>query len=427
MTISLDDARRLDEKDPLASFRDRFVTPTDDAMIAYLDGNSLGRPPKATLERLNSLLTKEWGTRLIRSWSEGWMELPERIGDALGEAALGAAPGQVVVADSTSVCLYKLLRGALALRPGRTEIVTDQRNFPTDSYIVQGIADELGLTIRWIDSDPDSGVTAEELAAELSGNTAVVALSHVAYRSAWIADMGALTALTHEHGALAVWDLCHSVGSLPVHLDATGADFAVGCTYKFLNAGPGAPAFAYVRATHQETFRQPVWGWMGGEAPFAMEHAYRPAPGVRRVLSGTPPITGMIGVQEGVALIAEAGIDRIRAKGAALTEMVAELAEDWLVPHGVRIASPRDPERRGSHVTLARADAAALSQALIEAGVVIDFRPPDGIRVGLSPLTTRFAETWQAMAVIRAIASGESPEDRSDRSAAGGVGRGRCG
>ncbi|QKV97051.1 kynureninase [Streptomyces sp. NA02950] len=403
MTTSLDDARRLDEKDPLAPFRDRFITPADDGLIAYLDGNSLGRPPKATQERLNSLLTQEWGTRLIRSWSEGWMELPERIGDALGEAALGAAPGQVVVADSTSVCLYKLLRGALALRPGRTEIISDRHNFPTDSYLVQGIADELGMTVRWIDSDPDAGVTAEELAAELNANTAVVTLSHVAYRSAWIADMAALTALTHEHGALTVWDLCHSVGSIPVQLDTAGVDFAVGCTYKYLNAGPGAPAFAYVRTAHQESFRQPIWGWMGAAAPFAMEHAYRPAPGVRRALSGTPPITAMIGVEESVTLTAEAGIDRIRAKGMALTEMVTELAQDWLVPHGVRIASPRDPDRRGSHVTLARADAAELSQRLIEAGVIIDFRPPDGIRVGLSPLTTGFAETWRAMDVIRGL------------------------
>jgi kynureninase len=231
----------------------------------------------------------------------------------------------------------------------------------------------------------------------------------VAYRSAWIADMAALTALAHEHGALTVWDLCHSVGSIPLQLHAMSADFAVGCTYKFLNAGPGAPAFAYVRTTHQDTFRQPVWGWMGGDTPFAMEHAYRPAPGVRRVLSGTPPITGLIGVQEGVALVAEAGIDRIRAKGMALTDMVVRLADDWLVPHGVRIASPREPDRRGGHVTLTRADAEQLAQRLISAGVIIDFRPPDGIRVGLSPLTTGFAETWRAMRIIRDLAAADRP------------------
>ncbi|MCI2416782.1 kynureninase [Saccharopolyspora sp. K220] len=402
MATTLEDARALDEQDPLAGFRERFVSPADAGIVAYLDGNSLGRPPKATLARLASLVRDEWGTGLIRSWSARWMELPERIGDRLGEAALGAAAGQVIVADSTSVCLYKLLRAAVALRPGRTEFVTDRNNFPTDNYVVQGIADELGLDVRWIDSDPDGGVTAEQLAAELSDRTAVVTLSHIAYRSAYLADMPALTALAHEHGALVVWDLCHSVGSIPVHLDAAGADFAVGCTYKFLNAGPGAPAFLYVREEHQETFRQPVWGWMGGASPFDMEHAYTPAPGVRRALSGTPPITGVVGVEEGVALVAEAGIDRIRAKAVALTEMVTALAEDWLVPLGMRIASPRNAEQRGAHVTIARSDAAELSRRLIEAGVIIDFRPPDGIRIGLSPLTTGFAETWRAMDVIRA-------------------------
>ncbi|MEV5414238.1 kynureninase [Thermopolyspora sp. NPDC052614] len=403
MALTLHDARRLDERDPLRSFRDRFIAPADDGLVAYLDGNSLGRPPKATWERLNSLVTREWGGRLIRAWSEGWMELPDRLGDRLGEAALGAAPGQVVIADSTSVCLYKMMRGALALRPGRTEIVTDRHNFPTDNYIVQGVAAELGLTLRWIDSDPDAGVTPDQVAAELGERTALVVLSHVAYRSAWLADLPAITALARRRGALTVWDLCHSAGCVPVRLDEWGADFAVGCTYKYLNAGPGAPAFAYVRREHQDAFRQPLWGWMGGDEPFAMEHDYRPAPGVRRVLSGTPPIVGMAGVEEGVNLVAEAGIERIHAKAVALTELVVALADEWLAPHGVRVASPRDPQRRGGHVTLARPDAADLAARLIDAGVIIDFRRPDGIRVGLSPLTTGFAETWQAMDVMRTI------------------------
>lgn len=404
MTITFDDALRLDERDPLASFRERFVSPADNGIVAYLDGNSLGRPPRATQDRLDELVRGGWGSRLIRSWSEGWLELPERLGDRLGVAALGASPGQVIIADSTSVCLYKLLRGAIAMRPGRTEIVTDRHNFPTDSYVVQGIADELGLTVRWIDSDPDGGVTPEQLAAELGPQTAVVTLSHVAYRSAYIADLLALTELAHEHHALVVWDLCHSAGSVPVELDAAGADFAVGCTYKFLNAGPGAPAFLYVRAEHQDEFRQPIWGWMGGYTPFEMQHAYRPAAGVRRALSGTPPITGMIGVEQGIVLVEEAGIDRIRAKSVELTAMVAELAEEWLVPLGMRIASPRDPSQRGGHVTLARADAGPLSQRLIDAGVIIDYRPPDGIRIGLSPLSAGFAETWQALDVIGTLA-----------------------
>jgi kynureninase len=402
--MNLDEARKLDVLDPLADYRERFVEPSDQGIVAYLDGNSLGRPPTATGRRLADLVTGQWGTGLIRSWSRGWMEWPERIGDRLARATLGAADGQVVIADSTSVCLYKLLRGALAMRPGRTEIVTDRHNFPTDSYLVQGIAAELGLTVRWIDSDPDGGVTADDVAAALTDRTAVVTLSHVAYRSAWLADMPAITALAHERGALVVWDVCHSVGSVPIGLDAAGADFAVGCTYKFLNAGPGAPAFAYVRASHQEAFRQPVWGWMGGAEPFAMEHAYQPAPGVRRVLSGTPPITAMVGVEEGVALVEEAGIEAIRYKSLDLTAMVAALADEWLVPLGFRIASPRDPARRGSHVTLARDDAADVSVALIDAGVIVDYRPPDGIRIGLSPLSTGFAEVWRAMDVFRGMA-----------------------
>ncbi|HLI36701.1 MAG TPA: kynureninase [Streptosporangiaceae bacterium] len=405
MSITLTDARRLDEQDPLKAFRERFVPPGDDGIVAYLDGNSLGRPPKATLRRLESLVRDEWGTRLIRCWDEQWMTLPERIGDQLGEVALGAAPGQVIVADSTSVCLYKLLRAAVAMRPGRGEIITDRHNFPTDRHIVQGVASELGLTVRWLEGNPDGGVTARELAAALSGQTAVVTLSHVAYRSAYLADMAALTALAHEQGALVVWDLCHSVGAVPVCLDASGADFAAGCTYKYLNAGPGAPAFLYVREDHQDAFRQPVQGWMGSAEPFAMDQPYRPASGVRRALSGTPPVTGMAALEEGVRLVAEAGIGRIRAKGMALTEMAAEIAEDWLVPLGMRIASPRDPKQRGSHVTLARADAGELSRRLIGAGVIIDFRPPDGIRIGLSPLSTGYAELWQAMAVMRDAAA----------------------
>lgn len=402
---SLEGARRHDEQDPLGAFRDRFVEPSDGSIVAYLDGNSLGRPPKATLEKLTTLVTDDWGNRLIRSWSEGWMELPLRIGDQLAAAVLGAAPGQVVVADSTTVCLYKLLRAAAALRPGRTEIITDSQNFPTDSYLVEGVAAELGLTVRVIDPDPAAGATVEQVAALLSERTAVVTLSHTAYRSAYIADMPAITALVHEHGALVVWDLCHSVGAMPLRLDECGVDFAAGCTYKFLNAGPGAPAFLYVREAHQEAFQQPIWGWMGHQEPFVMTPGYRPSTGMRRALSGTPPITGLIGVAEGTALVAEAGIDRIRAKAIELTELVVRLADQWLVPHGVRLASPRDPQRRGAHVTITHPDAPAMSRRLIDAGVLIDHRAPDGIRIGLSPLTTSFAEAWRAMEVIREVAA----------------------
>jgi kynureninase len=376
----------------------------DPGVVAYLDGNSLGRPLRATAERLREVVAEEWGSRLIRSWEERWLALPERIGDELGRVALGAAPGRAIVADSTSVCLYKTIRAAVALRPGRDEIVTDTANFPTDRFLVESVAAELGLTVRWIDADPWDGFGAEQVAAVVGERTAAVVLSHVDYRSAAIADLAGITRLVHGHGALVVWDLCHSVGSIPVELDAADVDFAVGCTYKFLNAGPGAPAFLYVAARHQSAFGQPITGWMGAADTFGMAARYAPAPGIRRALSGTPPVLGMVGVQEGVAVLAEAGITRVRAKAVALGRWVLDLADEWLVPLGFTVASPRDDDRRGGHVTLRHPDAERLSGLLIEHGVIIDFRRPDGIRIGLSPLTTGFTEVRDAMARIRELA-----------------------
>jgi kynureninase len=401
---TLDEARRLDRADPLGGFRDRFLPIEDPGVVAYLDGNSLGRPPSATLRRLHELVTREWGTGMIRSWERGWLDMPERVGDRLGTICLGAAPGQVIVADSTTVCLYKALRAAVAMRPGRTELVTDTDNFPTDRYIVSGVAEELGLTVRWIESDPRLGVTVEQLAEVVGEATAAVTLSHVSYRSAYIADMAAVTELTHAAGALAVWDLCHSVGAIPVRLDDTGADFAVGCTYKFLNAGPGAPAFLYARAEHHDRFAQPVSGWIGARDIFQMAPRFEPAEGIRRALSGTPPVLGMVGVEQGVEMIAEAGLDRVRAKSTALTRLAIELSDSWLVPLGFSVASPRQDHLRGGHVTVAHPRAAEISRALIEGGVVIDFRTPDGVRIGLSPLSTGFAELWLALQRAREVA-----------------------
>ncbi|WP_285480914.1 kynureninase [Amycolatopsis sp. NBRC 101858] len=399
---TLEEAQRLDAADELAAFRDRFVPITDPGVVAYLDGNSLGRPLRATAERLQELVADQWGARLIRSWEERWLDLPERIGDELGRVALGAAPGQTIVADSTSVCLYKTLRAAAALRPGRAEIVTDSANFPTDRFLVESVAAELGHTVRWIEG---GDVRAEDVAAVTGPRTAAVVLSHVDYRSAAIADLTGITRLVHDRGALTVWDLCHSVGSIPVELDAGGADFAVGCTYKFLNAGPGAPAFLYVNSRHHAEFGQPITGWMGAADTFGMAEHYVPAPGIRRALSGTPPVLGMVGVQEGVALLAEAGIERVRAKAVALGRWVLDLADEWLVPLGFTVASPREDARRGGHVTLRHPDAERLSRVLIENGVLIDFRRPDGIRVGLSPLTTGFTEVRAAMDRIRELAA----------------------
>jgi kynureninase len=405
-TVTRAEAAALDTADPLGGFRDAFLPVADGSVVAYLDGNSLGRPPAATLERLDELIRGQWGTRLIRGWSEGWFELPRRLGNELAAAALGSAPDQVMLGDSTTVWLYKLLRAAVAARPGRREIVTDVGNFPTDRYVVEGIAAELGCRVRWLRPGAAAGVTVEQVRAVAGKDTAVVTLSHVAYRSAFLADMAGITAVAHEAGALVVWDLCHSAGSVPVALDECGVDFAVGCTYKYLCGGPGAPAFAYVRREHQDGLRQPIWGWIGHEDPFAMEQGYRPAAGIARLQSGTPPIVGLAGVAEGIRLVAAAGIERIRAKAVALTEMAVTLADAWLAPHGITLGSPRDPQRRGGHITLCRADAAGLARALIDAGVIVDYRPPDGIRVGLAPLSTGYEELWQAMDVMRDVVAG---------------------
>ncbi|MFJ6987339.1 MULTISPECIES: kynureninase [unclassified Streptomyces] len=402
---SLDDAVRSDQEDPLAPFLDRFLPIEDPGVVAYLDGNSLGRPLRRTLEVVHDLVATQWSTRLIRGWQDGWLDLPERLGDRLGRVALGAGPGQVILADSTSVCLYKALHAALSLRPGRDEIVTDTDNFPTDRYLVESVARARGLTVRWIESDPVSGVTARQVADAVGDRTAVVTLSHVAYRSAAIADMRAIGEAVHATGALVVWDLCHTVGSVPAELDADGADFAVGCTYKFLNAGPGAPAFVYVRSEHQPGLDQPVPGWMSAADRFAMAPRYRPAPGIRAMLSGTPAVTGLAGVVAGVDLLAEAGIERVRAKSTALTRFAISLHDAWLAPLGLTLASPREDAARGGHVTSAHPRAGELSRLLIDHGVIVDFRAPDGIRFGLSPLSTRFTDVWTALDRTRTLAS----------------------
>ena len=400
---SLDRARALDAADPLAHFRERFL-PGDPGLVAYLDGNSLGRPLRQAQEDLAAFVGDEWATRLIRGWTDGWMDWPGVIGDELAAAALGAARGQVVIADSTSVMLYKLARAAIALRPGRDEIVIDTDNFPTDRYIVEGIAADFGLTLRWVDVDTDAGIHAAQVAEAVGPRTALVLLSHVAYRSAHLADMAGITAVVHDAGGLVLWDLSHSVGSVPIALDACGVDFAVGCTYKYLNGGPGAPAFGYVRADLQEQVTQPIWGWLGAAEPFEMGHGYTPAPGIRRIISGTPPIISMIPVRAGIGIVAEAGIEAIRAKSIALTGFAIEIVDSWPADLGVRIASPRAADHRGGHVTIARDDFRALNPRLWAQGVIPDFRAPDGIRLGLSPLTTSLTEVWNGLDAIRTMA-----------------------
>ena len=396
-------AEALDAADPLARFREHFVVADPD--LVYLDGNSLGRLSHRTRQRLLRVIDGEWGTELIRSWSSGWMDLSTAVGDRIGRI-VGANPGDVVVADSTTVNFYKLAVAALDARPGRSVVVTDVDNFPTDRYVLEGLARARGVTIRWIETDPIEGPQPADIERMLGDDVALVTLSHVGYRSGAIADLAAITALAHDAGALTLWDLSHSVGSVEVALENGRADLAVGCTYKYLNGGPGAPAFLYVRGAIRPEIVQPIWGWIGQRDLFAMGPKYEPEPNMRAFLAGTPNVLGLNAVDEGAAIIEEAGLARLVAKGAALTSYAIELHDELLAPLGFSVGTPRDPRRRGSHVALRHVDAEKLCAALAERGVLPDFRRPDSIRVGLAPLTTRFVDVWQAITVLAELAGG---------------------
>lgn len=394
-------AAALDAADPLARFRDEFVPLGD--VVAYLDGNSLGRPTRTAAERLARFGAQEWGERLIRGWDESWYELPLTLGDRIGATVLGAGPGQTFVGESTTVILYKLVRAALDLPAvtGRDEIVVDSGNFPTDRYLLEGIAAERGKTLVWIHPPLDGGVTPADVAQVLSDRTALVLLSHVAYRSGFVTDAAEVTRLAHDAGALVLWDLCHSAGAVDVRLDEWGADLAAGCTYKYLNGGPGSPAYGFVRGDLVDQLRQPIQGWMGADRPFDMGPAYAPHTGIRRFISGTPTVTSMLAMDSMLDLVAEAGVSAIRAKSVALTEFAIELADEHLAPLGVRVTSPRDAERRGSHVTVDHEAFETVIALLWQRGVIPDFRRPDGIRLGLSPLSTSFAEVQLGVEAIR--------------------------
>ena len=396
-------AAALDAADPLADFRDQFIGSDDPKIIAYFDGNSLGRPLRATRERISRFIEEIWGSRLIRAWDEGWMDDPLRIGDQIGRVVLGAAAGQTVVGDSTSVMLYKWIRAALASQAGRDEIIVDVGNFPTDRFVVEGIADELGMRLRWLEPDRRGGVTVDQVTDATGSRTALIVLSDVAYRSGYLADVAAITAMAHDHGALVLWDVCHSAGVNPRRLDDWQADLAVGCTYKYLNGGPGSPAFGYVRADLQKRLRQPIQGWMGSAEPFAMAAHYTPSDGIRRFLSGTPSIIAMLAMQDMLALIEEASLEAIRAKSLALTEFAIQVSDQLLGPLGVQMGSPRDPALRGSHITLEHPEFRIATGRLWELGVIPDFRPPDGLRIGLSPLSTSFNEVYRGLLAVREV------------------------
>jgi len=409
-TFSVDPSytQDLDNADQLASFRDRFVR--QDRDLIYLDGNSLGPLPVRSQARIAEVVDQDWGVGLVRSWDK-WIQLPQEAGEMLAEHLVGAAAGQVLVCDSVTINLYKLALAALDARPGRTVIITDDDNFPTDRYVLEGIAAQRGCELRLIHSDIDSGVSEQALADALDQRTAVVCLSHVAYRSGALADMASLTELIHRAGALALWDLSHSVGAVPVELDASGADLAVGCTYKYVNAGPGSPGFVYVRASLQSQLRQPIWGWFSQRDQFEMGPHYEPAAGIDAYLTGTPNIIGTVAVEEGARLLGEAGIAQLRAKSTELTTYLIALADEWLMPLGFSLASPREAARRGAHVSLRHENAWQISQALVRDGVIGDYRTPDRLRLGPVPITTSFAEVWAAMDRLRDIAATKSYSD----------------
>ena len=355
------------------------------------------------------------GWRLVRNWDD-WLPWPGLVGDRLGEALLGAAPGQVVVSDSTTVNLYKCAAAAIDALPERRVIVTDSENFPTDRYVVEGLARERGLTLRMVRSDPVEPLTAEMVSDAIDGDVALVTFSHVSFASSAIADMPTITDLVHRAGAFVLWDLSHAVGSYPVELDASNVDLAVGCTYKYVNAGPGAPAFLYVNRARQPELRQPIWGWFGQRDQFEMGPAYDPKPGIAQFLVGTSPALGLAAVDEGVKLLAEAGIDRLREKGVALTSFLIDLHDAWLAELGFRVGSPRDPATRASHVAAATSRGPKAVRCVDRRGVVPDFRTPDRLRFGPAPISTRLSRCgtrWTAC-------------DRSRLSRSGSIGT-RCG
>jgi len=400
-TTTLQRARARDAADPLRSFRERFAIP--DPALVYLDGNSLGRPPLAALEAVRRL-GETWSQALIRGWTdEQWLEYPLRVGDMLAGGVLGARPDEVAVGDSTTVNLYRLASAALDARPGRDVVVVERSEFPSDRYVAEGLARERDLDLRWLDGDPAEGLTTEAITAALDGDVALLILSVVNYRSAAIVDVHAVMEAARAAGAFVLWDLSHAAGSIPVDLTANGVDLAVGCTYKYLNGGPGAPAFLFVRRELQDELRPPIQGWFAQRDQFEMGPRFERRGGIGGWLVGTPGILGLAAAEAGIGLTAEAEIGAIRAKGIALTSYAIELLDAWLTPLGCTLGSPRDPARRGAHVSIRHPEARRLTSELIARNVIPDFRAPDSIRIGLSPLTTSFEDVHRGLSAVREL------------------------
>ena len=403
MTIRTDReyALELDHADELAHFRAEFVI--DDPDLIYLDGNSLGRLPKRSVERMREVVEHEWGSRLIRGWSEGWFTLPQRVGAKIAQL-LGARADEVIAADSTSVNFFKLVVAALRARPTRSKIITDDLNFPSDVYVLQGAIDLLGQRhhLHVLHSADGLTVSVDQLREAIDGDTALVTLTHTAFKSGYVYDMTAITEAAQRSGALMLWDLSHSIGALPLELNQCGVDLAVGCAYKYLNGGPGAPAFLFVRKDLQDDLLNPIWGWFGQQGQFDFKLQYQPASGINRWQTGTPNILSLAAVEPAIDLLLEAGINRLRAKSIAQTEYLIGLWEELLQPLGVTLNSPRDYQQRGSHVSIGHAEALRIDRALIEdLNVIPDFRAPDNIRLGIAPIYTPFTDIREGVQRIR--------------------------
>ncbi len=398
MSMTLADARALDAADPLSPLRDKFVLPEG---VIYLDGNSLGALPKATIEAQRDAVERQWGQDLIRSWNDNdWIGAPQRIGAKIAPL-IGAKPHEVIVTDSVSVNLFKLIVAAAAYQGERRQILSEPGNFPTDVYVAGGAASVL----------PDHEVHLEQagdLEDALGEDTSLMMLTHVHYKSGARHEMERLTAAAHDKGALALWDLSHSVGAIPVYLNGCDVDLAVGCGYKYLNGGPGAPAFLYVRESLQEELQSPLSGWMGHAAPFEFRDDYQAAPGLSRFLCGTPPILSLLALEIGLDLIADTDIVALAAKSAALFEMFAERIDARCADHGLELVTPREPEHRGSHISYSHESGWPIMQALIERGVIGDFRTPNILRFGLTPLYTSYEDVWRATESLGEILDAET-------------------
>ncbi|WP_246663703.1 kynureninase [Phyllobacterium endophyticum] len=389
------DPARADRDDPLRAFRDRFELPQG---VIYLDGNSLGALPKSVRQRVAKTISEEWGEQLIRSWnSADWVHLPQRVGERIARL-IGAEERTVVAADSTSINLFKVLSAALDLNTDRRKIVSERENFPTDLYIAEGVAKQIGKGHRLVLAD-----TPQDILGMLDEDVAVLMLTHVNYRNGYRHDMPALTKSAHEKGILVIWDLAHTAGAMPIDLTGAQADFAIGCGYKYLNGGPGAPAFLYVNPRHQGGFRQPLSGWFGHRAPFDFDAGYRPSEGVEQYLCGTPPVLAMVAMDEAMALWDDVDMETVRAKSVAMCDLFIQEIDTYAEEFGLTLATPRDPHLRGSQVSYSCHNGYAIMQALIARGVIGDFRAPDIIRFGMAPLYLSFAEVSEAAAILKQI------------------------